>query len=168
LKKNSNFSEREAGKIISEYYKKVLEGLASIPIFERLYQGQWGEYTKLIDDEDTNNVTVFIEEDSKLLPMMERLEETVWSLEDRDEQKKLIQKVVQYAIEIPKDMISVCRSFCAQIYTDEEEPVFRPIFEGRAWLLRKEAIKKQGGLYSPLLGFLPPESKSIEESSLFL
>jgi len=163
-----NFSERDVGEIVNVYYEKILEGLASIPIFERLSQGQWGEYAKLFDDEEyenyNDNVTVFIEENSKLLPMLKKLEETNWSLEDRDEQKRLIQKVMQYAIEIPKNMINACRSFCAQINTYDEEPIFCPIFKGRAWLLRKEAVKKEGGLYSPVLGFLPPEKKTIEDS----
>jgi len=163
-----NFSEREVSTIVDEYYRKIIESLASIPIFEQLSKGQWGEFAKLIDDQENNNVTVFIEENNKLLPMLKKLEETDWSLENRDEQKKIIQKVMQYAIEIPKDLVSSCRSFCAQIHTYSEEPIFRPIFEGRAWLLRKEAIKKEGGLYSPLLGFLPPELNGIESSSLLL
>lgn len=168
LIKNPNFSEKEVSIIVNEYYEKILEGLASIPIFERLSRGQWGEYTELIEDEVNYNVTLFIEENSKLLPMLKKLEETGWTLEDRDEQKKLIQKVMQYAIEIPKDMISICRSFCSQICTYDDKPVFRPVFEGRAWLLRKEGIKKEGGLYSPMLGFMPPESKSIEGSTWLL
>ena len=171
LRNNPNFKEREAATIVNEYYKKILEGLASVPIYDRLSQGQWGEYSKLIDDEESGgsyNITVFIEENSKLIPMLKKLEETDWTLEARDEQKKIIQKVMQYAIEIPKELISACRSFCAQISTYDDEPVFSPVFEGRAWLLRKEAIKKEGGLYSPLLGFMPPETKDIEETALFL
>jgi len=165
-----NFSEQDVSTIVNEYYKKILEGLESIPIFERLSKGKWGEYSELFDEENENlnNVTVFVEENSKLLPILKKLEETSWSLEDRDKQKKLIQEVMQYAIEIPKDMISACRAFCANICTSDEEPIFRPIFEGQAWLLRKDAIKKQGGLYSPVLGFLPPESKNNDESRLML
>lgn len=162
------FSEQEVGIIVDRYYKKVLEGLAEIPIFERLSRGQWGEYAKLIDEEDggTNNVTVFIEENDRLLPMLRKLEETDWTLEDRDKQKQLIQKVMQYAIEIPKKMISACRSFCADIFTDDDKPIFRPVFDGRAWLLRKDAVKKEGGLYSPVLGFVPPETEEQESPSL--
>ena len=98
--------------------------------------------------------------------MLKKLEETDWTLENRDEQKRLIQKVMQYAIEIPKTMISACRSFCADIYTDDDEPIFRPIFDGRAWLLRKDAVKKEGGLYNPLLGFIPPETDEQKSPSL--
>src|SRR5690606_33517896 len=104
-----------------------------------------------------DTVTVFVEENSKLLPMLRKLEETEWTLEDMDEQKKLVQKVMQYAIEIPKTMITACRAFCARFLTEDEEPVFRPILHGRAWFLGKEAISKDGGLYSPVLGFVPPE-----------
>lgn len=161
------FSEQDVGIIVDKYYKKILDGLAEIPIFERLSQGQWGEYAKLFEEEEeTYNVTVFIEENSRLLPMLKKLEETDWTLENRDEQKRLIQKVMQYAIEIPKTMISACRSFCADIYTDDDEPIFRPIFDGRAWLLRKDAVKKEGGLYNPLLGFIPPETDEQKSPSL--
>lgn len=161
------FLEQDVGIIVDKYYKKILEGLAELPIFERLSQGQWGEYAKLFEEEEeTYNVTVFIEENSRLLPMLKKLEETDWTLENRDEQKRLIQKVMQYAIEIPKTMISACRSFCADIYTDDDEPIFRPIFDGRAWLLRKDAVKKEGGLYNPLLGFIPPETDEQKSPSL--
>mgnify|MGYP000895704532 CR=1 FL=1 len=162
------FSEQDVGTIVDTYYKKILEGLADIPVFERLAQGQWGEYTKLFDDEDeeTNYITVFVEENAKLLPMLNKLEETEWTLEDRDEQKQLIQRIMQYAIEIPKSMVSACRSFCADIFTDDDEPIFRPILGGRAWLLRKEAVKKEGGLYSPVLGFLPPETEDQESPAI--
>ena len=162
------FSEQDVGGIVDKYYKKILEGLAEVPLFERLSQGQWGEYAKLFAEEDevTNNVTVFIEENASLWSMLRKLEETEWTLEDRDEQKKLIQKVMQYAIEIPNTMVSACRSFCANIYTEDDEPIFRPIFEGRAWFLSKDAIKKEGGLYSPLLGFIPPETDDEEFSSI--
>ena len=95
--------------------------------------------------------------------MINKLEETSWDLENRDEQKKLIQKIMQYAIEIPADMIDACMWFCSKIWTSNEGPIFCPIFDGRAWLLRKEAIKKEGGLYSPLLGFLPPEIEDTKE-----
>ena len=74
LIKNPNFSEKEVSIIVNEYYEKILEGLASIPIFERLSRGQWGEYTELIEDEVNYNVTLFIEENSKLLPMLKKLE----------------------------------------------------------------------------------------------
>lgn len=153
------FTEKDVGTIVDEYYRRILEGLTSISIFEKLSKGEWGEYPKLIDEEDegTNSVTVFVEENSKLLPMLKKLEETDWTLEARDEQKKLVQKIMQYAIEIPKTMISACRTLCANFHTNDEEPIFRPVFEGRAWLLRKEAVKKEGGLYSPVLGFIPPE-----------
>ncbi|NLZ39598.1 MAG: hypothetical protein GX893_08360 [Firmicutes bacterium] len=163
-----SFSEQDVGGIVDKYYKKILEGLAEIPLFERLSQGQWGEYAKLYAEEDevTNNVTVFIEENASLWPMLKKLEEAEWTLKDRDEQKRLIQKVMQYAIEIPKNMISACRSFCANLFTEDDEPIFRPIFEGRAWLLRKEAIRKEGGLYSPVLGFIPPEIDDEEFSSI--
>ena len=85
------FSEQDVGIIVDKYYKKILDGLAEIPIFERLSQGQWGEYAKLFEEEEeTYNVTVFIEENSRLLPMLKKLEETDWTLENRDEQKRLI------------------------------------------------------------------------------
>ena len=127
-----------------------------------------GRVYKLFDDEDeeTNYITVFVEENAKLLPMLNKLEETEWTLEDRDEQKQLIQRIMQYAIEIPKSMVSACRSFCADIFTDDDEPIFRPILGGRAWLLRKEAVKKEGGLYSPVLGFLPPETEDQESPAI--
>ena len=75
------------------------------------------------EDEVTNNVTVFIEENASLWSMLRAGRNRV-DFEDRDEQKKLIQKVMQYAIEIPKTMVSACRSFCANIYTEDDEPIF--------------------------------------------
>ena len=98
--------------------------------------------------------------------MLRKLEETEWTLEDRDEQKKLIQKVMQYAIEIPKPWSVPVDHFVQTYIREDDEPIFRPIFEGRAWFLSKDAIKKEGGLYSPLLGFIPPETDDEEFSSI--
>jgi len=156
LESEPSFNEDSVRNVVSEYYKKILEGLTSIPIYESLSQGYWGEYTKLIDEKNYDSITVFVEEDSKLLPMLKRLEESEWTLENKDEQKKLIRKVMQYAIEIPANLISACRTYCANIPTKDDEPVFRPVFGENSWLLRKEAIKKNG-LYEPILGFIPPE-----------
>lgn len=162
------FTEENVPNIVNEYYRRVVEGLASIPIFEKLSKGEWGEYAKLIDEdnEDSNSVTVFVEENSKLLPMLKKLEETEWTLEDRDEQRKLMQKIMQYAIEIPGTMISACRKFCSHLYTEHDEPIFRPVLNGRAWFLGKEAVREEGGLYSPVLGFIPPEADEEEHSSV--
>lgn len=159
LAKKPIFEEREVKQIVEEYYAKIVEGLSSIPLFDKLSRGEWGEFHELIDEDNraVDTVTVFVEENSKLLPMLRKLEETEWTLEDMDEQKKLVQKVMQYAIEIPKTMITACRTFCAKFFTENEEPVFRPILHGRAWFLGKEAIGRDGGLYSPILGFVPPE-----------
>lgn len=159
LIKNPIFEEKEVRRIVEEYYAKVVEGVSPVLLFDKLSRGEWGEYYELIDEDNraVDTVTVFVEENSKLLPMLRKLEETEWTLEDMDEQKKLVQKVMQYAIEIPKTMITACRAFCARFLTEDEEPVFRPILHGRAWFLGKEAISKDGGLYSPVLGFVPPE-----------
>lgn len=169
LTNQPQFSEEKVRAIVDDYYRRIVEGLTSVPIFEKLSQGEWGEYAKLIDEdtEGNYNVTVFVEENSKLLPMLKKLEEAQWTLEDRDEQKKLLQKIMQYAIEIPVTMIKSCRTFCSQLYTDGEEEIFRPVLQGRAWLLGKEAIRKEGGLYSPVVGFMPPEEIEEEHSSLF-
>jgi len=156
LEKQTTFSEDNVRFVVDEYYRKILEGLKSTPIFEDLAKGQWGEFPKLIDENNNNNVTVFVEENKQLLPMLKELQEKEWTLENRDEQKRLLQKVQQYAIEIPKDMISDCRKYCAGISVDSDEPVFRPILGGRAWFLGKEAIKRDNGLYNKIKGFVPP------------
>jgi len=157
LLENPSFAEESVRHIVNKYYSKLLESLKGVPLFEQLAKGKWGDYEKLYEEKYYDNVTVFVEENSKLLPMIRKLEETEWTLENRDEYKELFQKVQQYAIEIPASMVSACKAFCAQICTEEEEPPFRPIFNGNAWLLSKKAVKKTGGLYSPLLGFIPPE-----------
>lgn len=156
LQENPSFAEEDVRYIIEGYYNKILEGLQSISIFERLAQGKWGEYEKLYEEKYYDSVTVFVEENSKLLPMLKKLEETEWTLENRSEYKALFQQVQQYAIEIPATMISTCKAFCANICTEGEKPAFRPVFNGSAWFLGKEAIKADG-LYSPILGFVPPE-----------
>lgn len=157
LEKNLSFTEEDVRSIVDEYYKKILDGLELEQIFNFLADGQWGYFPKLIEEDSYDSVTVFVEENKNVVPMLKKLQETDWTLENRDEQKRLLQQVRQYAIEIPSNMISACRQHCANICCTDEEPVFRPIFNGRAWFLGKEAIKKKNGLYDPKLGFIPPK-----------
>ncbi len=157
LGKNLSFTEREVPFIVDEYYKNVANGLKNEPIYENLANGQWGEFPKLFEENRPDEVMIFVEENNNVLPILERLQETDWTLENRDEQKRLLQRARQYAIEIPIDMISACRQYCASLYSPDGMPVFRPIFDGRAWFLGKAAIKKKDGLYDPRLGFVPPK-----------
>ena len=52
--------------VLSTNITKNPEGLAEVPL--KGYLSQWGEYAKLFAEEDevTNNVTVFIEENASL------------------------------------------------------------------------------------------------------
>lgn len=157
LENNLSFAEKDVPRIVDEYYKKIREGLELEKIFDNLADGKWGEFPRLIDEDSNDSVTIFVEENKKLLPMLKKLQETDWTLENRDEQKRLLQQVRQYAIEIPANMVNACRQHCANIKCTDEEPVFRSIFNERAWFLGKEAIKKKNGLYDSKLGFVPPE-----------
>lgn len=157
LQNNVHFIEEDVPRIVDQYYKRIQEGLTPEPIFEFLSSGQWAEIPGLIEEDSYDSVTVFVEENKNLEPLLNKLQETYWTLENRHEQKRLLQQVRQYAIEIPASMVSACRQQCSGISTTDEEPVFRPIFDGMAWFLSKAGIGGSGGLYNPKLGFVPPE-----------
>lgn len=150
------FTEKDVPGLVDQYYKKIQEGLTPEPIFELLAKGQWGDIPNLFEKDDYDNVTVFVEENERVLPLLKKLEETHWTLENRDEQKRMLQQVRQYAIEIPANKISECRQHCVEIESTDDAPPFRPIFNGRAWFISKAAIRLKGGLYHPKIGFIPP------------
>ncbi|HHX50625.1 MAG TPA: CRISPR-associated helicase Cas3' [Clostridia bacterium] len=156
LEKRVSFGEEDVGMITDEYYGKILDGLKSEQIFEMLAEGKWGEFPRIIEEESYDSITIFVEENKKLMPLLEKLQTTEWTLENRDERKRLLQQVRQYAIQVPANMISACRQYCADICCTNEEPVFRQIFDGQAWFLAREAIRKDG-LYDPRVGFIPPK-----------
>ncbi|MHB1127785.1 MAG: CRISPR-associated helicase Cas3' [Bacillota bacterium] len=157
LEEKDFFTEEDIPAIINEYYQKILDGLKHEQIFNFLANGQWGELPKLIQETSYENVTVFVEENKNLIPMLNKLQETDWTLENRDEQKRLLQQVRQFAIEIPADLVSACRQHCTNIFCTDEATVFRLIFDGRAWFLGKEAINNKYALYDRRLGFIPPK-----------
>lgn len=159
LEKYLSFNEEKVPAIVDEYYRKIVEGLKMEPLFTLLAEGQWGELPKIFDKNQADEVTVFVEENKRVLPVLEVLQNREWTLENRDEQKRLMQKARQYAIEIPANMVSACRQYCASSISDDGLPIFRPIFDGQAWFLGKAAIKKRDGLYDPILGFVPPSGE---------
>lgn len=156
LGKHLSFTEETVPFIINEYYQKIIEGLETEPLFSYLANGQWDKLPGLFEEDQPDEVTVFVEENKNVLPILDRIQKTEWTLENRDEQKKLLQKVRQYAIDVPIAMVSACRQYCASIISPDGLPLFRPILGGRAWFLSKAAIKKKDGLYDPRLGFVPP------------
>ena len=50
------------------------------------------------------------------------------------------------------------------IFTDDDKPIFRPVFDGRAWLLRK--MREKEVVIQSCARFVPPETEEQESPSL--
>ncbi len=160
------FTETEVPLIINKYYYAIQDGLQEERIYEALKEGKWTGIKGLYeDDEGYQNVTVFVEERTEVLEMIRRVEEIKnekMSFALMDEQKLLVKKLRRYAIDIPFSLIKQCLEFNASIETEEDEPPFREVFDGKAYLISKNALKKRiddgKALYYKRCGLYPPDS----------
>ncbi|BBB93532.1 CRISPR-associated helicase Cas3' [Methylomusa anaerophila] len=156
LQKQSVFDEKDVPAIVAEYYQRVETGLTPCDIAGNLAQGMWHDMPDLIDKSQRDTVTVFVEETDEVWPLLKKLQDQHWDLTRRDEKKRLLQQAQQYALEIPARQLRACELKCSAFYSTDGEPVFRQVFEGKAWFISKAAIRADG-LYHPAIGFIPPE-----------
>ncbi|AQS58405.1 hypothetical protein B0537_04450 [Desulforamulus ferrireducens] len=155
LPRDVEFSEDSVADLVDTYYAKVLSALKSIPIYQRLAQGNWQDIPHLIEKQRYREVDIIIEQDEKVREIIKQLTNKQWTLEERHLQKQLFQELQQYMISIPEKYISACRSAVANITTKDHLPPFGEIFDGQAYFMTRDGIK--AGLYHEVLGFIPPD-----------
>lgn len=157
LPRDLEFGENEVTCLIDTYYKKILEGLQSVPIYKNLSSGKWNEVPLLIEKQTHKEINVIIEQDGEVREILELLQNRQWSLEERHEQKQLFRKLQQYMISIPEKYIRVCRSVMAEIVTHDILEPFSEVFDG-VYFMTRDAMNV--GLYDEVLGFVPPDNET--------
>ena len=154
---NPAFAEPEVPRIVDAYYSHIMTALAPSPIWDDLRQGRWGNAPPLFDKADYPQETVFVELDDEIRSILQRLSQTKWNLENREEEKQLFRIAQDYVIEIPSQMLAKCCWKAADVCTSDKLPPLCQVLDGKAWFITRDGIK--GGLYSEETGFIPPKAE---------
>lgn len=155
LPRDVELGEKEITELLDEYYARILDGLRSEPILEKLSMGMWEDIPPLIEKQALYEKDVIIEQDGKVRWLYEQLQNKQWSLEERHEKKQLLRELRQYIISIPEKYVPLCRSKMSEIVTRGTMEPFCEVFGGRAYFLTRDGVS--AGLYDETLGFVPPE-----------
>lgn len=160
-----SFNECDINTSVSEYYRELIENRKITPkeLLTALRRGDWDNLPSLFEDDKYIQATLYIEEDEGFMPILNKLQETEWNLENRAEQKKLFSKLQQYSISVPLYKLKECLDSLPRLeFSGSREPLY-PIFGNEMnWVLTHEAIDVPRGFYDRKLGFTPPV-KSTED-----
>jgi CRISPR-associated endonuclease/helicase Cas3 len=153
-----NFDEKRVPELVSNYYSAILEGLAHTPIWQNIEEGMWGPSKKenlIKDKEEYRNETVFVELDRHIRPILNRLRNTRWSLENLEEKKRLVRQSQQYVIKVPPKELKEWRGKIATFVSDDDIPPLSKIEGDESWFISKSAINTSNPIYNRVTGFVP-------------
>lgn len=153
-----NFDEKTVPELISKYYAAILEGLSHAPVWQNIEEGMWGPSKKenlIKDKEGYQNESVFVELDRHIRPILNRLRNTKWTLDNLDEKKNLVRQAQQYAIEVPLKELIEWRGEMATIVSNDDIPPINKRDEDEFWFISRAAINSQKPIYNRVTGFVP-------------
>jgi len=157
LSKYPEFDEKETAKMIDEYFRCMLDNLNHEPIWSRIQQGIWDDLPKLIkQDKQKNSVTVYVELDDELQPLLKELEAIEKGLENIDRAKRIARQLEMYKIEVDKKFVAEWEQ---KLKTEGEDPILRSLKRRDEWFLSKEGI---GIVYSMDVGFMPLDKSNVD------
>ncbi len=161
---NSEFDEEHIASSMDRYYALVAEGMKGSGLWQKITKGQWAELPPLYEEVFVDSITLVIEFTPKVRRFVYRLVNGEWTLENLEEKKRLMKRIHQYAIEIPRKMLLACRERLASEFFIENQPL-EQIGNTDMWLLSKEALTL---LYDPITGFIPPATEERDINGAFI
>jgi len=162
------FDESAVPSLITQYYQDILGSTARDDLFSNIQQGKWDEYPFLYDKDGAEEVSIIIEEEDAVQPLIDKLQELRPSLENIAIRKALMQSLQQYIIQIPQKYISALQDRCSRIIIDSEDEILGKVLGDSFYFLRQEALGEEDShTYHPVKGFIPPEETEGEEALIF-
>ncbi|WP_334139711.1 CRISPR-associated helicase Cas3' [Thermovirga lienii] len=161
LSKYPEFDEKETAKMIDEYFRCMLDNLNHEPIWSRIQQGIWDDLPKLIkQDKQKNSVTVYVELDDELQPLLKELEAIEKGLENIDRAKRIARQLEMYKIEVDEKFVAEWeQKLHTNIVIEGEKHILRSLTGRDVWFLSKEGI---GIVYSMDVGFMPLDKSNVD------
>ncbi len=161
LKESPDFDEGDVSALVAKYYDSLVNNYKSEPVWERIIEGEWGEYTPLFKD-NSFDVPVYVDRDGKLDDILNKLMTIDKSLENRDYLKKLNNQLQQYMIGVSEKRLREWRDHTPVLIGAEQE-----MFEmagDKYYVIRADGIgEEKGKMYHPAAGFSPFENKTLED-----
>ncbi|MDR1379399.1 MAG: CRISPR-associated helicase Cas3' [Synergistaceae bacterium] len=163
LDKTSTFGDGDVQNVVADYYKKLLERLHSYKIWEKIRRGQWGEYTPLIK-ENNYDVPVYVDRDGTLDELIYKLKDMDKSLQNREDFKRLQNKLQQHAIEVSKKYLTAWSDKIGNFVTKGSEKM--EFFGDDYCIIRPSGIGESEEhiyIYHSIAGFQPLTRVSQED-----
>ena len=162
LSNRSSFNNQEIPQIIDAYYQTLSTLANDENLTTALLSGSWDLYQPLIEYRGQHSISLIIEEDETVLPLIQTLSDGQWSLSNLEEKRKLTRRLMQHVIDVPIKEIESLGLFYSQSYSDEA--FLEPVLNEKMMLLRKSAIwEDEDHAYHPKKGFVP---RSSDEDAL--
>ena len=157
---DEELEEQGVAALVARYYALLEDKLkgASEPLECYLSEGNWDKVPGLIERPDWREADLIVEQTDEVRSILRRLEKTKWTLAERSEQKKMLQKLQQHRISIPEPSLALCRQVLMQVAVEGEEAPLAQVMKGHAWFLSKEGAL--AGIYDEELGFMPPKEET--------
>jgi CRISPR-associated endonuclease/helicase Cas3 len=161
LDKTSCFSDGDVQNIVADYYKQLLSLLKPCEIWGKIRYGQWGEYTPLFE-ENHYDMPVYVDRDGTLDKLIFELQNTNKSLQDREDLKKIQNKLQQHAIEVSKKYLSAWSDKIGNFVTNGSEKME---FCGDDYCIIRPSGIGEGEeyIYHSIAGFQPLSGGSRED-----
>jgi CRISPR-associated endonuclease/helicase Cas3 len=161
LEKTSTFGDGDVQNIVADYYKQLLSLLKPCEIWGKIRHGQWGEYTPLFE-ENHYDMPVYVDRDGMLDKLIFELQNTNKSLQDREDLKKIQNKLQQHAIEVSKKYLSAWSDKIGNFVTNGSEKME---FRGDDYCIIRPSGIGEGEeyIYHSIAGFQPLSRGSRED-----
>lgn len=149
------FDESEASSVISRYYRLVRGAIERSPLWDQICKGDWGEYERLIEEEQRGipEVTLIVDKDGTVGRLAMEAFTNGKNFEDIERRDALFRSISQHSIEVRKDYLEAWLSSTGSYFIDEDRPALECINdEGTMWLLNPKGL---GTIYREGIGFIP-------------
>ena len=161
LNTSPNFGERDVSTFVTQYYDGLVKNINSEPVWKRIAEGKWGEYTPLFKD-NFYDVPVYVDRDGNLVEILNELISMEKSLERRDDFKRLNNQLQQHMIGVPEERLKAWLAHSSSFIggtQDMLEQVGDPYY-----VIRPAGIGTgPGKIYHPVAGFSPYENETLED-----
>lgn len=155
LDEKITFDESDSQEIVSEYYSKVKENIATKELWENICQGRWGQYIDLFNNQQPDEVMLIIDPNAEFDLDLEFLNQPVQQSEDPyaaiEKRKQVFRKLALHSVPVPKNEIDKWADRTTAHFISDGEKDFEQISD-EIWIVRRDTASR---IYRKNIGFVP-------------
>jgi len=168
LKEQLSFDENDVREMTERYFRFIGTVHEPKPLFKKIMEGKWEDAPYLYEGKPIAEVSVIVEENEQVREWINELEKNRPTLETLITRKALMQKLQQHIVQVPAKALQAIRESSSNFVMNEKEPMLIEVLGGSFYLLRNIGIGSEAHHpYHLCKGFVPVESKELEEALIF-